>query len=400
MIPNFLLTHMILHYLILAGCSVGDTQKVYFYKSYGIETEISDTSLKIGQNASKIWKIDVHGHAYKKSSLTKRFWEPFKSFASNIDAISRMSRLLDLDAVPNFIMNIDFEGAVGYKNGFNYFDNLNLNCPNYLNFTSDCPRRLNSERQISLPPTDSIGHTRQILRIATNTNNNGKIVFRLMRQQCQIGEIYLIKKQGISIITDIDDTIRESNVICTLCFFRNTFGGSKFIPISGMPALFQKWNQNLDHPAFHYVSGIPWQWYTVYESFFSDSQFPEGPSHFQDVHFDQIKKFVDVKNFKIKAISDIISNFPQRKFLLLGDSGQFDPESYAAIFSKYPKSILCIWIRKAASSGFFGKLKARKKNSEKRFTSVFKDVPREKWNVFENVEEISNLDFSSGQCRP
>ena len=48
---------------------------------------------------------------------------------------------------------------------------------------------------------------------------------------------------------------------------------------------------------------------------------------------------------KVAQISKIIETFPDRKFILAGDSGEQDPEVYRTIKEKFPEQIQAIWIR-------------------------------------------------------
>jgi phosphatidate phosphatase APP1 len=61
-----------------------------------------------------------------------------------------------------------------------------------------------------------------------------------------------------------------------------------------------------------------------------------------------------------------------RTLVLVGDSGEHDPEIYGFIARKYPKRIHQIFIRA---------VKGETKDDE-RFLKAFKDVPREKWMIF------------------
>lgn len=48
---------------------------------------------------------------------------------------------------------------------------------------------------------------------------------------------------------------------------------------------------------------------------------------------------------KVAQISDILRRFPGRSFILVGDSGEKDPEIYREIKRKFPVSVLEIYIR-------------------------------------------------------
>ena len=61
-----------------------------------------------------------------------------------------------------------------------------------------------------------------------------------------------------------------------------------------------------------------------------------------------------------------------RSLVLVGDSGERDPEIYGNIARMYPKRVRRIFIRAVKSE----------KSDDERFLKAFKDVPREKWLIF------------------
>ncbi len=75
--------------------------------------------------------------------------------------------------------------------------------------------------------------------------------------------IYVLASYGVSIISDIDDTIKISQVLSKRSLLKNTFY-SYFKPVDGMNELYQKWSEQKCQ--FHYVSSSPWQLY-VFENF-------------------------------------------------------------------------------------------------------------------------------------
>jgi phosphatidate phosphatase APP1 len=51
------------------------------------------------------------------------------------------------------------------------------------------------------------------------------------------------------------------------------------------------------------------------------------------------------KNHKHEAIEAILDTYPALRFILIGDSGEEDPEIYAAIVRRHPRRIRAIYIR-------------------------------------------------------
>ena len=68
--------------------------------------------------------------------------------------------------------------------------------------------------------------------------------------------IYVLASHGVSVISDIDDTIKVSEVLSKRALLKHTFY-SYFKPVEGMSELYQKWSEQKCQ--FHYVSASPWQ---------------------------------------------------------------------------------------------------------------------------------------------
>ncbi len=70
--------------------------------------------------------------------------------------------------------------------------------------------------------------------------------------------VYVLARHGLSVISDIDDTVKISNVLSKRSLLKHTFY-SYFKPVEGMSELYQKWSEQKCQ--FHYVSASPWQLY-------------------------------------------------------------------------------------------------------------------------------------------
>ena len=207
-------------------------------------------------------------------------------------------------------------------------------------------------RKITLPKTEPNGHSISILKIrdTDDTVNPGSHSFstipELTKNKIFTGTFQIISKTGYSVISDIDDTIKDSNVLDKEELIQNTFF-RKFKAVKGMSQLYKKFENK--GAVFHYVSGSPWQLYPSIDNFLNEEQFPEGSV---DLKFFRIKdksfiKFIiaDQLNYKINSIKNILDRFPERKFILVGDSGEKDPEVYSELAAKYKGRIKYIFIR-------------------------------------------------------
>ncbi len=157
--------------------------------------------------------------------------------------------------------------------------------------------------------------------------------------------VFLAERRGISVVTDIDDTIKLTEVNSRRRMLLRTFA-EPFEAIDGMANAYQRW---ADQGAlFHYVSSSPWQIYDAINQFLFDEHFPSGSMHLKWFRLrDEIFKRWQIIRRKSKGgvIRNLIKRLPERTFLLVGDSGERDPEIYAKLASKFPAQVARICIR-------------------------------------------------------
>jgi len=180
-----------------------------------------------------------------------------------------------------------------------------------------------------------------------------------------VGRIRLIEPEGISVVSDIDDTIKISEIPSgQRKVFDYTFC-REFEAAPDMTKMYNDWVDPTLHPdwtdvTFHYVSGGPQQLFGPLYDFLITGQggFPEGTFHlrFFPKNLLEEETRVNLKRFaagsmettfqhKVEQITRLIETFPRRKFILVGDSGEVDPEVYKEIRDKYPAQVMEIWIR-------------------------------------------------------
>ena len=160
-----------------------------------------------------------------------------------------------------------------------------------------------------------------------------------------------LKPTGIGLISDIDDTVKHTGVTGDKrSLARNVFiQDAKDWVVEGMP----RWYNTL-HDVFStdlfYVSNSPIQLYGTLQSYISDN-FPMGPI-FLKQYVGNILSSVMASSAarKLKSIEDIIRDFPQKKFILVGDTGERDFEAYVSIATQFPDQILGIYIRRCQNS--------------------------------------------------
>ena len=179
------------------------------------------------------------------------------------------------------------------------------------------------------------------------------------------GRVRLIEPEGLSVVTDIDDTIRVTLVPGDKDqVLRNTLC-EDFKAADGMA---EKYRSEWPDASYHYVSGGPWQLYRALQEFLVDGAggFPAGSFHMtyhpknflsEDTREILIESIVgslgNTFNHKVKEISSLMERFPQRRFILVGDSGEVDPEVYRHIMEKFPGRVEAVWIRDVLNDNKF-----------------------------------------------
>ena len=213
-----------------------------------------------------------------------------------------------------------------------------------------------------------------------------------------VSHAHLVPNQGISVISDIDDTVKISNVTHKKALLRNTFL-KEFQPVPGMSNLYQAWQQQFN-ASFHFVSSSPYQLFTDLEDFRRKYSFPEATFHLKTIRPKDksllLKLFSDPLKSKNATISAILERFPDRKFILVGDSGEKDPEVYGHLARTYATQIVSIFIRKIPAKQVAKQ--AGKQATEvdqeavfaERMEQAFAGIPSSQWRVFEDAEEVVN----------
>jgi phosphatidate phosphatase APP1 len=91
------------------------------------------------------------------------------------------------------------------------------------------------------------------------------------------------------------------------------------------------------------VSSSPWNLFDVLEEFLEAQRIPPGPLLLRD--WDLGPSMLRNAAYKTGVIREILATYPAMPFILVGDSGQEDPEIYAEIVGTHPGRILAVYIR-------------------------------------------------------
>jgi phosphatidate phosphatase APP1 len=159
------------------------------------------------------------------------------------------------------------------------------------------------------------------------------------------------------VISDIDDTVMQTGVANKLKMLWRLFveDAESRIAFPGVAGLYRALHRGVSgdqqNPML-YVSRAPWGIYEVLEEFFTLHGIPVGPILFLREWglawtSPLPRKAEDHKRELIQNMLELYSELP---FVLIGDSGQHDPEIYREIVEENPGRVLAVYIRNVSSS--------------------------------------------------
>lgn len=160
----------------------------------------------------------------------------------------------------------------------------------------------------------------------------------------------VIEHARYGIISDLDDTVIQSDVTSVPRMVMTTFTGNARtrLPFPGVGALYRAMTKDgaARNPIF-YVSSSPWNFFDLLWQFLHHRRIPLGPLFLRNWGFDLLKGHGE---YKQGVIGTILNKYPNLPFVLVGDSGEHDPEIYAQVVKDFPGRILAVYIRDVTTS--------------------------------------------------
>jgi phosphatidate phosphatase APP1 len=147
-----------------------------------------------------------------------------------------------------------------------------------------------------------------------------------------------------------------------------------------MAELYRGWRA--DGAAFHYVTGSPWHLYLPLEAFLRANDFPSGAWHMKHFRLANPSTVIAMlrsqMDYKLGRIEPVIKRWPKRRMILVGDSGEQDPEVFGELARRHPDRISRIFIRNLQP------LERNAPRLQKAFAGVASDI----WQLFSEAAEL------------
>jgi phosphatidate phosphatase APP1 len=272
------------------------------------------------------------------------------------------------------------------------------------------------DQTFPLPASDKAGYFTAQIPLAQDAiklaNKDGVISFQSFptaaNPEIFSGQAVLVPEEGIFVVTDMDDTIKDTHVLDKKEMLRNTFV-RPFAPVTGMPSLYRHWKDTLgDSIQFQVVSAGPWQLNQPLREFTEQAGFPPFTWQMRDVDI----KATNLSEltakpycFKVGAIETLMKHFPKRHFVFVGDSGEQDPEVYSTILLEFPDRVDAVFIRELSDQrppadapvcegvdAAFIRQVPKGSSDDIRYRILFADAAATKFRAFRDPKDLPALD--------
>ncbi|MCI0745384.1 MAG: App1 family protein [Verrucomicrobia subdivision 3 bacterium] len=333
-----------------ASAGVREDERIVFFPTYAFQTKAG-------------WMLNVHGWVYEPEERPVLGVMLRRAIPIDRDKLTSAERLVYRERTRYFLPDNERGKLIAVQAGA-----LRRTAP-----PTQANGHFKMSWQLSDAQFDAFGITNGMISVAALLDANDARAFT--------GAIHVLSNRGISVVSDIDDTIKVSEVRDQEALLLNTFC-RPFKSAPRMAKLYAGWQAQ--GAQFHYVSASPWQLYPALAEFVRTEGFPPGTFHMKALRLKDstfLALFNDPIAYKLAVLEPLIAAFPDRKFVLAGDSGEKDPEIYAKLAERFPTRIEAVLIRNVTGET----------RQASRYRAVFRRIPSEKWHVFTEPSEIPRL---------
>jgi phosphatidate phosphatase APP1 len=167
------------------------------------------------------------------------------------------------------------------------------------------------------------------------------------------GQVLVPADARFGVVSDIDDTVVRSSAtnVLKMAWIVVLNNAHTRLPFEGVDAFYEALRRGVEgrdlNPIF-YVSSSPWNIYDVLEDFLDVHGVPAGPLFLKDWSPSVLGKH---RTHKLGIIRRLLATYPDLPFVLIGDSGEEDPEIYLQTVREHPGRIRAIYIRDVTTAG-------------------------------------------------
>ncbi|MGN6445445.1 App1 family protein [Amnibacterium sp.] len=149
------------------------------------------------------------------------------------------------------------------------------------------------------------------------------------------------------IVSDIDDTVMVTALPRPLLAAWNTFvlNEQARSPTPGMAVLYDRIHHEHQAAPFLYLSTGAWNVAPTLSRFLSRNLYPPGPLLLTDWGPTPDRVFRSGRAHKIDELERLAHEFPEMRWILIGDDGQHDEDTYSGFARAHPENVAAVCIR-------------------------------------------------------
>lgn len=153
------------------------------------------------------------------------------------------------------------------------------------------------------------------------------------------------------LISDVDDTVMVTALPRPFVAFWNTFVLDEHarIPTPGMAVLYERLVRAHPGAPVIYLSTGAWNVAPTLTRFLSRNLYPAGPLLLTDWGPTHDRWFRSGREHKVENLRRLANEFPDIRWLLVGDDGQHDEELYARFAAEHPERVAAVAIRRLSA---------------------------------------------------
>ena len=172
--------------------------------------------------------------------------------------------------------------------------------------------------------------------------------FRVEDSVPSYGNVFVVDpKARFGLVSDIDDTVMITALPRPLLAAWHTFVVNEHARTTtpGMPVLYERLTDAHPGSPVVYVSTGAWNVAPTLTRFLSRNLYPAGCLLLTDWGPTPDAWFRDGTAHKRTSLARLAKEFPDIRWLLVGDDGQHDPETYGRFCDEHPDQVLAVCIR-------------------------------------------------------
>ncbi|MBG6218143.1 phosphatidate phosphatase APP1 [Arthrobacter sp. CAN_A6] len=153
------------------------------------------------------------------------------------------------------------------------------------------------------------------------------------------------------VVSDIDDTVMVTALPRPFLAAWNTFVLDEHArtPTPGMAVLYERITRTVPSAPVLYLSTGAWNVAPTLTRFLSRNLYPAGPKLLTDWGPTRDRWFRSGQDHKRTSLERLAGEFPDTKWLLVGDDGQHDEVIYAEFAQRHPENVRAIAIRQLSA---------------------------------------------------